>query len=296
MSDKKEGKKVSASFATGVVALVFLAVGYQTALFIHHAAIVKISADRDTPDTVFIYETAAGNHPPAEASGPAVKRRTERRSGRHMAASVAVRKNTEKRSYECFEFDPNTASEEELSRLGFSRKQAAAICNYREKGGRFRRKEDFAKSYVVADSVYERLEPYIRIPKVDINLADSAAFDALPGIGPWFAAKMVSYRSELHGYSYPEQLMDIYHFDQEKFDGLKDLITVSEPAPYPLWALPEDSLRRHPYIRSRAHGVIVFRENNPPGALTPEALAAAGVLSPENAAKLSKCRLAPPDF
>ena len=307
MGKDKEGKKVSASFATGVVALVFLAVGYQTALFIHHTAILQISANRDTPDTVYVYESGdcALQRPENMADGlwgaqsPAKRtqytgKKTQRRKGKHTAVSEAVRKNTATRSYECFEFDPNTVSLEDLMRLGFTEKQAQSICNYRDKGGRFRRKEDFAKSYVVADSVYERLEPYINIPKLDINLADSAAFDALPGIGPWFAAKMVSYRAELHGYSYPEQLMDIYRFDQEKFDGLKDLIEVSPPQPYALWALPEDSLRKHPYIRSRAHGVVIFRENNPPEALTVDALARAGVLPPELAAKLSRCALASP--
>lgn len=311
MSKEKEGKKVSASFATGVVALVFLAVGYQTALFIHRAAVVHIAAGRDSPDTVYVYESGrqsdnyAPQRPenmgnglwgaqPSDRRASSAGQKTQRRKGKHTAVSEAVRKNTAKRSYESFEFDPNTVSEEDLMRLGFSQKQAASICNYRSKGGRFRRKEDFAKSYVVADSVYERLEPFIQIPKLDINTADSAAFDALPGIGPWFASKMVSYRAELHGYSYPEQLMDIYRFDQEKFDGLKDLITLTEPPPYKLWTLPEDSLKKHPYIRSRAHGIIVFRENNSPDALTVEALSAAGILSPENAAKLSRCRLAPP--
>ena len=307
MGKDKEGKKVSASFGTGVVALVFLAVGYQTALFIHHAAVVHIASGRDTPDTVFVYETGdyAPQKPEIMADGlwgaqspnrraPSTGRKMERRKGRHSAASEAVRKNTATRSYECFEFDPNTVSVDELMRLGFTEKQAQSICNYREKGGRFRRKEDFAKSYVVADSVYERLEPYISIPKLDINLADSAAFDALPGIGPWFAAKMVSYRAELHGYSYPEQLMDIYRFDQEKYDGLKDLIEVSPPQPYAIWTLPEDSLRKHPYIRSRAHGIVLFRQNNPPEALTVDDLARAGVLPPDLAAKLSRCALASP--
>jgi DNA uptake protein ComE-like DNA-binding protein len=50
---------------------------------------------------------------------------------------------------------------------------------------------------------------------VDLNLADSAAFDALPGIGGWFASKMIEHRKALGGYSYKEQLMDIYRFDQE---------------------------------------------------------------------------------
>ena len=177
-------------------------------------------------------------------------------------------------------------------RLGFTLKQAESIENYRAKGGRFRRKSDFAKSYVVSDSIFRRLEPYIDIPLVDINTADSAAFDALPGIGPWFAARMVSFRKELHGYSCKEQLLDIYNFGQERYNGLQDLITVSPAEPYPLWSLPEDSLRLHPFIdRHAAHAIVLFRENSPAEDLTVDALAAAGILTPEAAAKLSRCRL-----
>ena len=50
--EKKSG--LSESFITGVIALVFLIVGYQTALMIHNAAVVKITADRDVPDTVYV--------------------------------------------------------------------------------------------------------------------------------------------------------------------------------------------------------------------------------------------------
>ena len=124
-------------------------------------------------------------------------------------------------------------------RLGFSEKQAQSILNYRAKGGRFRRPSDFAKSYVVADSVFDRLEPYIDIPRIDLNKADSAAFETLPGIGPYFASKMVSYRTSLGGYSHPEQLLEIYHFDREKYEALKDLISCSLPEPYPIWTLSE---------------------------------------------------------
>ena len=52
--EKKSG--LSESFVIGVIALVFLIVGYQTALFIHNAAVVKIAANRDHPDTVYVYE------------------------------------------------------------------------------------------------------------------------------------------------------------------------------------------------------------------------------------------------
>jgi DNA uptake protein ComE-like DNA-binding protein len=217
-----------------------------------------------------------------------------RKDARHPPAVEQVRQAH--RKVESFRFDPNTAGQEDLMRLGFSEKQAAAIVNYRAKGGRFRRKEDFAKSFVVADSVYKRLEPYISIPKIDINKADSAAFDTLPGIGGYFAARMVSYRAELGGYSFPEQLMDIWHFDREKYDGLKDLVFCSPPAPFGLWTLPADSLRRHPYIRSwqAARSIVLFRDNTPREGWTVEAIAAAGILPEEDARRLSRCVIAAP--
>ena len=148
---------------------------------------------------------------------------------------------------------------------------------------------------MVADSVFERLQPYIDSPRIDINRADSAAFETLPGIGPYFAAKMVSYRKELGGYSHPEQLMDIYHFDQEKYDGLKDLIACSKPTPYPLWTLSEADLARHPYLsKEEAHSVVLYRAHQPREAWTVEGLHKAGILSEDHYAKLSRCLLADP--
>ena len=51
----KDNSGLSRSFVTGVIALVFLMLGYQTALFIHRAAVLKIAADRDNADTVYVY-------------------------------------------------------------------------------------------------------------------------------------------------------------------------------------------------------------------------------------------------
>jgi hypothetical protein len=147
----------------------------------------------------------------------------------------------------------------------------------------------------VPDSVYRRLEPYIDIPLLDLNLADSAAFDALPGIGGWFASKMVEHRNKLKGYSYKEQLMDIWKFDQKKFDALADLITVNPEhvTPYPLWTYPVDSLRLHPYIRNyeTARAIVLFRENTPQEKLTMDALIDACILSPDYALKFSRCMI-----
>lgn len=198
MPEEKPGKGriLSPSFVTGAIALVFLAIGYQTALFIHRAAALKIISDASVPDTVFVMDAVrpeqetASAPPKSEArhvvpqGSTAVRHKGKRPE---MAERVAVQMTP--RTYESFVFNPNEVSVSDLCRLGFTLKQAESIDRYRKKGGRFRRKEDFAKSFVVADSVYARLEKYIDIPLLDINAADSAAFDALPGIGGYFAAK-----------------------------------------------------------------------------------------------------------
>ena len=90
-----------------------------------------------------------------------------------------------------------------------------------------------------------------------------------------------------------EQLLEIYRFDQEKYDGLSDLITVSPEhiTPYPLWSYPADSLRMHPYISNleTAKAIVLYRQNTPREEWTVDGLRDAGILTSENANKLSKC-------
>ena len=317
MKDDEKNKPSAAVFKVGAIALAFLIVGYQAALFVTRASKMRLEANRDRPDTVYVYYNDASeqfgssdNQPTESQSVPRLPSlgnrfgsgtiaRTKsggiaRRNAPHTEYVESYRKET--RRVESFRFNPNTVSVEDLIRLGFSEKQAAAIDRYRASGGRFRRKADFAKSFVVADSVYRRLERFIDIPKVDLNRADSAALDDLPGIGAWYAKRILEYRAELGGYSFAEQLMDIYCFDREKFDALADLVYCSPPAPFALWSLPADSLQRHPYIRSRqaARSIVLFREHTPRDGWTVAALGEAGILPPEDAARLARCALAPP--
>ena len=341
--EDEKNKPSAAVFKVGAIALAFLIVGYQAALFVVRAGKLRLEANRDRPDTVYVYygdaseqfgssprQTSgdAGPLPLPSEAGPSLLRsrgwlrsdgatpgtanssasRKKQNYGQRLPdGATTIRRNAphseyvesyrrETRRVESFRFNPNTVSVEDLIRLGFSEKQAAAIERYRASGGRFRRKADFAKSFVVADSVFQRLERFIDIPKVDLNRADSAALDDLPGIGAWYAKRILAYRAELGGYSFPEQLLDIYRFDREKYDALADLVFCSPPVPFALWALPADSLQRHPYIRSRqaARSIVLFREHTPRDGWTVAALGEAGILPPEDATRLARCAIAPP--
>jgi competence protein ComEA len=62
-----------------------------------------------------------------------------------------------------FTFDPNKASYEDFVLLGLPVKTASTIIHYREKGGRFYKREDLQKIYGLKFEDYKRLEGFIEI-------------------------------------------------------------------------------------------------------------------------------------
>ncbi len=60
-------------------------------------------------------------------------------------------------------FDPNTVKLDELRALGFSKFEAVSLLKYRASGKIFRIPEDVTLCYGVSDTLYRRIEPWIRI-------------------------------------------------------------------------------------------------------------------------------------
>ena len=240
-----------------MVALVFLILGFQLALFVtkvvqRPAKVEAVASEAGSSDTVVVEGGAPGTE---------VKMSARSASGRPGRSNLSA--PAQKRRIESFRFDPNTVSEEALVRLGLSPKQAASIGNYRSKGGRFRKKEDFAKMYVVSDSLYARLEPYIDIPKLELNSADSAALVRLKGIGPFYARKILSYRERLGGFCDIEQIMEVEGLDSARFSGFCDAISVDTAriVKLDIWRDSTALLARHPYIGEKgARRIERFRK------------------------------------
>lgn len=183
---------------------------------------------------------------------------------------------------ERFAFDPNTADSTQLLRLGLQPWQVRNIYKYRAAGGIYRKPEDFAKLYGLTVKQYRELEPYIRIssdylpastlvrqePKsqsevrdsvqhhkpvkireteyVALNTADTTALKTVPGIGSYFARRIVQYGQRLGGYVSIDQLDEIENFPQES----KHYFVVEGSHPHKLNVnkLSLDELKRHPYI------------------------------------------------
>ena len=62
--------------------------------------------------------------------------------------------------------------------------------------------------------------------KVDLNTADVAALDALPGVGPVTAAGIVSWRQKNGRFASVEQLQEIPGIGPAKYAALSKLVTV----------------------------------------------------------------------
>ncbi|MDD2595811.1 MAG: helix-hairpin-helix domain-containing protein, partial [Bacteroidales bacterium] len=194
------------------------------------------------------------------------------------------------RKIESFPFDPNLVTQEELVRLGLSPRQADVIINYREKGGKFRQKSDFAKMYVVSDTLFERLKPFIEIPTIELNSADSTTLVSLPGIGPYYARKIIEYRTRLGGFVRSEQLMEINGIDPEKFNGFSESVSVdtTKIRHFDIWDTSTDSLSKHPYIGSfAAKGIARYKKVCDTALWTIYALIENNLITPENGIKLS---------
>ena len=190
---------------------------------------------------------------------------------------------------ELFEFDPNTVTKAELMRLGFSERQAQVIENYRTKGGKYNKPRDFAKMYVVDSAHFARLEPYIRIQKINLNTADSLQLVSLRGIGPYYAHKILEYRSRLGGvFTSKTQLQEIEGIDADRLSGFEEGVEVKPARPrYTLWTATKSELAAHPYIGNYvAKGILRYKSVADTTLWTLSALVENGVLTTDAAARL----------
>jgi DNA uptake protein ComE-like DNA-binding protein len=169
------------------------------------------------------------------------------------------------------------------------------IYKYRAAGGIYRKKEDFARLYGLTVKEYRELEPYIHIsadylpaatlvkeeaaaqPRdtlrypvkltegetVDLSTCDTTQLRRVPGIGSYFARRIVQYRSQLGGFVSLSQLDEIEGFPQDA----KAYLTIGSAPPHKLNLnkLSIDELKRHPYLNFyQARDIVDYRRRHGP--------------------------------
>jgi competence protein ComEA len=195
---------------------------------------------------------------------------------------------------ELFSFDPNTLSPDGWKKLGLRDKTIKTILNYLQKGGKFRKPQDLQRVYGLKAGEYERLREYVQIKDaapalspaisaapekpayptrreiktVDINTADSLAFEALPGIGATLAMRIIRFREKLGGFYSVEQVKETFGLADSTFTRISPYLQLPNPGSIHQININTaglDELKAHPYIRYNLARVIVnYRQQHGP--------------------------------
>lgn len=188
-------------------------------------------------------------------------------------------------------FDPNTADSTLLLSLGLQPWQVRSIYRYRAKGGIYRQPSDFARLYGLTVKQYKELLPYIHISDeykpaaevygrtdavrsgrdtlrypvklqpgqyVTLDDADTASLRKVPGIGRYYASRIVRYRNDLGGYVSVAQLSEIEGIPEAALSYFK--VTGGAVRKLNLNRLTLNELKHHPYINFyQARRIIDYR-------------------------------------
>lgn len=196
--------------------------------------------------------------------------------------NLSIRK---KNDISYFKFNPNHLSRSSWRKLGFSDKQIDVIYKYESKGGKFLKKEDLSKIYVIDEQKYKALESYIDIPlelvsgnekvsdqskisqktliSFDINSADTIQLKQVKGIGSVLSNRIIKFRDALGGFHRVEQLQEVYGLSSECYQELLKHISLNPDGikQLDLNSVTVEELQKHPYINRKQAQLIVNYRN-----------------------------------
>ena len=183
------------------------------------------------------------------------------------------------------EWDPNTATIDELQERGLSQPTAARFVAYRDKIGGFTKIEELKKVYGISDRWYKEQSASIAIQPLgsefletdstfettqtdsiwyEINELDSVGWTKLRGIGSVLASRIVKYRERLGGFYCKTQLLEVYGMDSTRVVAFWEQLQVDSSAIQQLNIniASERELSLHPYItKSMAREMVQFRNS-----------------------------------
>ena len=164
-----------------------------------------------------------------------------------------------------FKFDPNTIDSANAIHLGIPLKQVKTLMHYREKGGRFYKKEDLLKLYGLDPLIAHQLIPYIELTPIeskwgsyansykgnnfksnfshsykyrmnngsaswtiDINEADASEWNDKTKLPMNIVHQIINYKNHLGGFTHPLQLKKVYGLADTAFQNLRPHLLVQK--------------------------------------------------------------------
>ncbi len=148
---------------------------------------------------------------------------------------------TEKKKTKTFPFNPNYITDFKGYQLGMSVEEIDRILNYRKTGKYVNSANEFQKITLISDSLLSAISPFFKFPEwvnssseknksklsknkatkknankinPDINKITMEQLKSFNGIGDKLAKRIIAYRKSLHGFTFNEQLYEVYYLDK----------------------------------------------------------------------------------
>ena len=158
------------------------------------------------------------------------------------ALATALKKDT------IYPFNPNFITDYKGFKLGLTPEQIDCLQAFRAQNRYVNSAQEFQQVTGVSDSVLAKIAPSFKFPdwvknrktttynyqdasskhfpKQDINTATAEALMKIYGIGEGFSNRILKYRDKLHGFTYIDQVAEVYGLDKEVYQRVAERFEV----------------------------------------------------------------------
>ena len=188
-------------------------------------------------------------------------------------------------------FDPNTVSFDQLMKMGLNKRSASIWVKYTSKGGHFKKAEDVLKIYGLREDWFAQAKSYIQIQAksdleaeepekssyssfegkkiskkgaqpcipIDVNTADTTAWQSLRGIGKVLANRIIKFREKLGGFYQVDQVKETFGLADSVYQKIRPCLQINTPTLKPLLINQANfnELAAHPYLGFKAAKAIM---------------------------------------
>ena len=162
----------------------------------------------------------------------------------------------EDKKYTIYPFNPNYISDHKGYQLGMKIKEIDRLLAHRNKRLFVNSAKEFQEVTKISDSLLQAISPYFKFPEwvqkknrekkerftvttktkkyisditsSDINEATPYDLTLVKGVDEYLSERIIKYRSKLQGFSFPEQLFEVWGLEKEVADNILQVFSIQK--------------------------------------------------------------------